>query len=76
MTETKLVDNGSNAVRETVRNRVAVWPGVRVGIGIGTDVWEGECLDNLNLADITMDQVGAVEYEEMALRKVHLDEMG
>lgn len=64
--ETELVDDWSGTIRKAVWNRVA---------GIGIHVWESECLDDLDLAEIPVDEVGAGEYEEMGLCKVDLDEM-
>ena len=63
VSETELADDRSVTVREAVRHRVAVWYRVRNLIGV--DVWKGKCLDDLDLADITMDEVGAVEHEDV-----------
>lgn len=76
MGETELADSGCGTirVREAVRNRVPARSRVRQGIRI--DIWKGKYLDDLDIADITVDEIGTVEYEEVSPRKVDLDEMG
>ena len=76
MGETEFANDGSvtGRVRVAVWHRVAGRPGAWIGVWIV--VWEGKCLDDLNIANITMNEVGAVENEEMGLGKVDLDEMG
>ena len=46
-----------------------------IGIDIGIGVWEGEGLNELYIAETTVDEIGTGEHEEMSLCKVDLDQV-
>lgn len=68
----ELADDGSNTVHKAVRNRVTARSEIRSSICV--DVWENECLDDLDLlVKMIVDEVDAEDYEEMSLHKAYFE---